>query len=154
MYKLDDTDKKLLRMLQQDAKTSINELSARLNLTKSPVYDRIKRYEKLGIIQKYVAILDAKKLNSRMVVFCSVSLENQKLEAIEAFGLSIENLPEVVECYLMGGANDFLLKIVVKDLQAYHQFSSGVLASLPNIAQIKSTFVLNEIKQSTASLLN
>jgi len=154
MYKLDDTDKKLLRMLQQDAKTSINELSARLNLTKSPVYDRIKRYEKLGIIQKYVAILDAKKLNSRMVVFCSVSLENQKLKAIEAFGLSIENLPEVVECYLMGGANDFLLKIVVKDLQAYHQFSSGVLASLPNIAQIKSTFVLNEIKQSTASLLN
>ena len=84
-----------------------------------------------------------------MVVFCSISLENQKLDAIETFSKAIENLPEVIESYLMGGANDFLLKIIVKDLNAYHQFSSGTLAALPNVAQIKSTFVLNEIKRST-----
>ena len=84
-----------------------------------------------------------------MVVFCSVSLESQKLDELETFNRAIENIPEVIECYLMGGANDFLLKVVVKDLQAYHQFSSGKLASIPNASQIKSTFVLNEVKHST-----
>ena len=150
MIKLDAVDKKLLEMLQQDSKVSVNELSKKLNLTKSPIYDRIKRFENSGLIEKYVAVLDSKKVESTMVVFCSVSLENQKLDAIKAFGLAIESLPEVVESYLMGGANDFLLKVIVKDLEAYHQFSSGILAALPNIAQIKSTFVLNEIKRSSA----
>jgi len=84
-----------------------------------------------------------------MVVFCSVSLESQKLDALESFDKAIADIPEVVECYLMGGANDFLLKVVVKDLQAYHTFSSGKLAALPNVSQIKSTFVLNEVKRAT-----
>ena len=78
-----------------------------------------------------------------------VAEASAKLDAIETFSKAIENLPEVIESYLMGGANDFLLKIIVKDLNAYHQFSSGTLAALPNVAQIKSTFVLNEIKRST-----
>jgi|TARA_B100001173_G_C15686809_1_gene420254 Lrp/AsnC family transcriptional regulator len=149
MIKLDSIDKQLLGLLQKDSKTSINQISSKLNLTKSPVYDRIKRFEKLGLIKKHVVVLDPKKLETAMVVFCSISLENQKLDAIETFSKAIENLPEVIESYLMGGANDFLLKIIVKDLNAYHQFSSGTLAALPNVAQIKSTFVLNEIKRST-----
>tara|TARA_X000001036_G_scaffold69228_1_gene60408 strand:+ start:1451 stop:1915 length:465 start_codon:yes stop_codon:yes gene_type:complete len=149
MIKLDSIDKQLLGLLQKDSKTSINQISSKLNLTKSPVYERIKRFEKLGLIKKHVVVLDPKKLETAMVVFCSISLENQKLDAIETFSKAIENLPEVIESYLMGGANDFLLKIIVKDLNAYHQFSSGTLAALPNVAQIKSTFVLNEIKRST-----
>ena len=84
-----------------------------------------------------------------MVVFCSVSLDSQKLAEIQKFSEAIKNIPEVMECYLMGGANDFLLKVVVADLNAYHQFSSGKLAALPNVAQIKSTFVLDDIKRST-----
>jgi DNA-binding Lrp family transcriptional regulator len=76
-------------------------------------------------------------------------LDSQKLEEIEKFSAAVENIPEVMECYLMGGANDFLLKVAVEDLNAYHQFSSGKLAALPNVAQIKSTFVLNEVKRST-----
>ena len=84
-----------------------------------------------------------------MVVFCSVSLESQKLEEIRAFNTAVNKLPEVIECYLLGGANDFLLKVVVPDLNAYHQFSAGKLAALPNVAQIKSSFVLNELKRST-----
>tara|TARA_B100000767_G_scaffold273838_1_gene305139 strand:- start:3458 stop:3922 length:465 start_codon:yes stop_codon:yes gene_type:complete len=148
MIKLDTIDRQLLEILQQDSKINISELSKKLNLTKSPIYDRIKRFENSGLIQKYVAVLDSKKVKSTMVIFCSVSLENQKLDAIETFGMAIKKIPEVVESYLMGGANDFLLKVIVKDLDAYHQFSSGVLAALPNIAQIKSTFVLNEIKRS------
>ena len=149
MTNLDTIDKSLLEILQNDSNTNIKEISARLNLTKSPLYDRIRRLEKEGLISKYVAVLDTNKLNASMVVYCSVSLENQKLDAIEAFSRSVDTIPEVVECYLMGGANDFLLKVIVKDLQAYHKFSTGKLAALPNVAQIKSTFVLNETKRST-----
>ena len=123
MIKLDAVDKKLLEMLQQDSKVSVNELSKKLNLTKSPIYDRIKRFENSGLIEKYVAVLDSKKVESIMVIFCSVSLENQKLDAIEAFGLAIETLQRLWSL-IDGRANDFLLKVIVKDLEAYHQFSS------------------------------
>ncbi|WP_442845378.1 Lrp/AsnC family transcriptional regulator [Leeuwenhoekiella sp. H156] len=147
--KLDDTDKKLLAILQEDSKTPIKDIASHLNLTKTPIYERIKRYEQEGIISKYVGVLDPSKLDTVMVVFCSVSLESQKLDALESFDKAVADIPEVVECYLMGGANDFLLKVVVKDLQAYHTFSSGKLAALPNVSQIKSTFVLNEVKRAT-----
>lgn len=149
MPKLDATDHQLLELLQADAKTNIKELAAQLNLTKTPIYDRIRRYEREGIIARYVAVLDPDKIAPLMIVFCSVSLESQKLVEIEKFSTAVRQIPEVLECYLMGGANDFLLKVAVRDLAAYHQFSSGKLAALPNVAQIKSTFVLDEIKHST-----
>ena len=149
MTKLDVIDKRLLESLQENSNTNVKELASQLNLTKTPIYDRIKKYVKEGIIKKYVAVLDTTKIENSMVVFCSVSLESQKLEALETFNKAIEKIPEVIECYLMGGANDFLLKVIVKDLEAYHQFSSGKLAALPNVSQIKSTFVLSEIKRST-----
>ena len=149
MIKLDTIDKRLLELLQEDSNTHVKELASRLHLTKTPIYDRIKRYVKEGIIQKYVAVLDPTKIEKAIVVFCSVSLESQKLAEIETFSKAVADIPEVIECYLMGGANDFLLKVIVKDLQAYHQFSSGKLAALPNVSQIKSTFVLDEVKRST-----
>jgi len=149
MIKLDAIDKQLLERLQNDSKMNIKEVSAHLNMTKTPIYERIKRYDKEGIIEKHVAVINRKMVSNSMVVFCSVSLESQKLEEIQKFSEAIKKIPEVMECYLMGGANDFLLKVVVSDLNAYHQFSSGKLAALPNVGQIKSTFVLNEIKRST-----
>ena len=78
-----------------------------------------------------------------------MSLDSQKLEEIEKFKQSVAEIPEVVECYLMGGANDFLLKVITRDLKSYHLFSTGKLASLPNVSQIKSTFVLDEVKRSS-----
>lgn len=147
--KLDTTDKRLLELLQDNSNTNINSLAKEVNLSKTPVYERIKRYLKEGIIHKYVAVLDTTKIHSSMFVFCSVSLDNQKLTAIEEFKTAIADIPEVIECYLMGGINDFLLKVVVKDLKAYHLFSSGKLAALPNVSQIKSTFILEEVKRST-----
>ncbi len=149
MIKLDKTDHKLLALLQEDAKFNVKEIAAKLNMTKTPVYERIKRYEREGLIRNYVAVIDKSMVQTNMVVFCSVSLDSQKLEEIETFSKAVSKLPEVIECYLMGGANDFLLKVVVKDLDAYHQFSSGKLAALPNVDQIRSTFVLNEVKRST-----
>ena len=146
---LDKIDKQLLELLQNDSKMNIKEIAAKLNLTKTPVYERIKKLEKAGVIEKYVAVVNRKKLSSNMVVFCTVTLDSQKLEQINIFNEAISTIPEVVECYLMGGSNDFLLKVVVKDLNEYHLFSSGKLAALPNLSQIRSTFVLNEIKKST-----
>lgn len=124
-------------------------MASKLNMTKTPIYERIKRLEKNGVIDKYVAIVNRQVLPASMIVFCSVMLDSQKLEEIERFKKEVIHIPEVLECYLMGGANDFLLKVVVKDLVAYHQFSSGKLAALPNVSQIKSTFVLHEVKHST-----
>ena len=147
--KIDSTDKKLLELLQFNSETNITELTKVLNLTKTPIYERIKRYLKLGVIKKYVAVLDIDKIAPSMVVFCSVSLDSQKLEEIEKFKQSVAEIPEVVECYLMGGANDFLLKVITRDLKSYHLFSTGKLASLPNVSQIKSTFVLDEVKRSS-----
>lgn len=147
--KLDEIDKKLLELLQNDSKLNIKEIAAKMNLTKTPVYERIKKLEKSGVIDKYVAVVNREKLDSNMVVFCTVTLDSQKLEQINIFNDAISKIPEVVECYLMGGSNDFLLKVVVKDLNEYHLFSSGKLAALPNLSQIRSTFVLNEIKKST-----
>ncbi len=149
MIRLDAIDKRILAYLQADAKINVKELAAKLNITKTPVYERIKRYEKEGVIDKYVAIVNREKVTRSMVIFCSVSLESQKLEQIKAFSQAVAEIEEVMECYLMGGANDFLLKVVVKDLKDYHQFSSGKLAALPNVNQIHSMFVLDEIKHST-----
>ncbi|MEE9440255.1 MAG: Lrp/AsnC family transcriptional regulator [Saprospiraceae bacterium] len=147
--KLDAIDKRLLKLLQNDSRLNVKEIAAQLNMTKTPIYERIKRYEKEKLIDKYVAILNREKIENSMVVFCSVSLESQRIEEIKSFNEAILKIPEVMECYLMGGANDFLLKVVVKDLKDYHLFSSGKLAVLSNVAQINSMFVLNEVKHST-----
>ena len=146
---MDATDKRLLQLLQEDAKTPISRLAEALSLTKSPIYDRIRRFEREGLIDRYVAVLDPKISGAAIVVFCSVSLESQKLEAINAFADAIKEIPEVMECYLMGGASDFLIKVMVRDLNDYKEFSNSKLAALPNVAQIQSTFVLDTIKKST-----
>lgn len=146
--KFDEIDKKIIHLLKKDAKISIQTMSEILNITKTPIYERIKRLEKEGVILQYVAIIDEKKFDGGMYVFCSVSLESQRLDQIEQFKEAVNNIPEVMECYLMGGASDFLMKVKVKDLNDYHQFSSGKLAALSNISQIKSSFVLDTVKNN------
>jgi DNA-binding Lrp family transcriptional regulator len=146
---LDAIDRHILKALQRDAKLNIKELAAELNMTKTPIYERIRWLEQEGVIAGYVAVVDRKKLAPSMMVFCSVSLDVQQLDKIQEFREAISEIPEVVECYLTGGVFDFLLKVVVRDLEAYHAFSSGKLATLPHVSQIKSSFVLDEIKHST-----
>jgi len=146
---MDKVDRQIVELLQRNAKLNIKEIAAELKMTKTPIYERIKRLEREGIIENYVAVVNRKKLPSSMIVFCSVRLMEQRLEEIEKFEKAILDIPEVLECYLMGGASDFLLKVLVKDLEAYHRFSSGKLAALPNVSQIKSFFVLDEVKRST-----
>ncbi|HLV41543.1 MAG TPA: Lrp/AsnC family transcriptional regulator [Brumimicrobium sp.] len=146
MNKIDDVDKKIIALLKENAKMSIKEVADKVGMSKTPIHERIKKLERSGIIEKYVAVIDERKLINGMYVFCSVSLDVQKLKEIEIFKEEIRKLPEVLECYLMGGVNDFLLKVMVKNLEDYHQFSSGKLAALNNVNQIKSTFVLDVVK--------
>lgn len=146
---IDPVDKKILRLIQQDAKLNVKEIAAKIGITKTPVYERVKRMEREGIISGYVALVNAKKITTSLLVFCAVTLDVQKAEYIEQFASEVSKMPEVMECYLTGGVFDFLLKVVVKDLDTYHEFASHRLAALPNVRTIKSSFVLSEYKHST-----
>ncbi len=149
MDDIDYIDWQILNALQEDAKVNIKELAEKLNMTKTPIYERIRRMEKEGIIDRYVAIVNSRKISPYIIVYCSVSLDVQKADYLKKFRNAINKIPEVVECYLTGGAADFLLKVIVNDLQAYHEFASHKLAILSNVNQIKSSFVLTEVKHST-----
>jgi DNA-binding Lrp family transcriptional regulator len=147
--KLDDIDRAILRILQKDAKTVAKSIAEELGLTKTPVYERIKRLEKEGFIKNYVAILDKEKIGESITVFSFVSLETQKGAMMDEFFGDVKSYPEVVECFVVGGEFDFLLKVVVKNLDSYYDFAKFKIASLPSIGSVKSAFVLNEVKNDT-----
>lgn len=149
MAVLDTVDRKILKLLQEDAKLNVKDIAIRLNLTKTPIYERIKRLEREGIIEKYVAIVNRKKLAPSILVFISGKLEVSKFEQTEEFYAGIMSLPEVLDCYLMSGEYDFLLKVMVKDLDDYHEFYSKKLSQVPRVSYVSTSFVLNEAKRST-----
>jgi Lrp/AsnC family transcriptional regulator len=149
MALLDSIDRKILNLLQEDAKLNVKDIAIRLNLTKTPVYERIKRLERDGVIEKYVAIVNRKKLSPSIVIFISGKLDVNRFEQTEEFYEGVMKLPEVMDCYLMSGEYDFLLKVVVKDLDAYHTFYSRKLAQVPRVSYVSSSFVLNEAKRAT-----
>lgn len=122
MALLDQIDIKILQALQNNAKVNMKELSAELNISKTPVYERVKRLEEEGYIRNYVALVDNKKVGLPLVVFCNVSLAVHNDEHIQRFKAEIQEIDEVMECYSIGGIYDFFLKVVVKDLAAYDQF--------------------------------
>ncbi|MEH6511621.1 Lrp/AsnC family transcriptional regulator [Maribacter arcticus] len=147
--KLDNIDREILKILQKDAKTVAKSIAQELGLTKTPVYERIKRLEQDGFIKNYVAILDKDKIEESITVFSFVSLETQKGAMMDEFFEDVKSYPEVVECFVVGGEFDFLLKVVVKNLDAYYDFAKFKIASLPSIGSVKSAFVLNEVKNDT-----
>ncbi len=147
--KLDDIDREILKILQKDAKTVAKSIAEQLGLTKTPVYERIKRLEQDGFIKNYVAILNKDKIEESITVFSFVSLEAQKGAMMDDFFEQVMKYPEVVECFVVGGEFDFLLKVVVKNLDAYYNFAKFKIASLPSIGGVKSAFVLNEVKNDT-----
>lgn len=146
MDKLDYIDREILKILQKDSKTVAKSIAEELGLTKTPVYERIKRLEQEGFIKKYVAILNKAKIEQSITVFSFVSLETQKGAMMDDFFNEVKNYPEVTECFVVGGEFDFLLKIVVKNLDAYYNFAKFKIASLPSIGSVKSAFVLKEVK--------
>ncbi|MDE6023301.1 MAG: Lrp/AsnC family transcriptional regulator [Muribaculaceae bacterium] len=149
MIRLDEIDIRLLRALQRDAKVSTKELCEMLSLSKTPVYERIHRLEKEGVIKGYSATIDNKKVGLPLVVFCNVSLAVHDDEHIERFMKDIMGIEEVMECYSTGGFYDFLLKVVLKDLDEYNKFVFEKLTKVHGIVKMQSSFVLCEIKHKT-----
>ncbi len=146
-----ETDKSILRLLQKNSKYTIKELASKLNLTSTPVFERIKRLEKDGFIVSYKAVVDRKKVGLSLLVFCNVSLNQHEAEFISKFEKDIQHFTEVIECFHIGGMFDYLLKVVVQDMDAYQYFVAKKLATVNNIRQVQSSFVMTEVK-STASL--
>lgn len=150
MTRLDETDVKLLKALQKDAKVNTKELCDELNLSKTPVYERIRRLENDGVITGYTALVDNKNVGLSLVAFCNVSLAVHDDEHINCFKEDIAGLEEVVECYCTGGVFDFLLKIVLRDMNEFNHFVFDKLTKVHGIVKMQSSFVLSEIKHTTA----
>ncbi|MDC1324776.1 Lrp/AsnC family transcriptional regulator [Flavobacteriaceae bacterium] len=149
MEKLDEVDLKILRILQEDSKKTTKEIAKELNLTASPIYERIRRLEKKKYIKKYVALIDKKLVNQSITAICMVSLRYHDEGFIDTFDRQIRALSEVQECYHMAGKVDFFLKINLQSLDAYHEFVRLKLSKIDNIGVLESSFVLKEIFHST-----
>ena len=150
MEELDSTDRKILHILQEDAKITNTALAAKFKLTATPVYERVKKMEQSGVISKYVALLDQKKVNKNLIIFISISLKNHARSYLTKFKETIDMYDEITECYHIAGNYDFLLKAQVKDMEAYQKFILSKLSVDENIGQVQSSFVLSKNKYSTA----
>ena len=137
---IDETDKKILRLLQANAHLTLKDIANQINLSLTPVHDRVKRLEKEGVIDKSVTVLNKKKLGKNLTVFFFFSLVKQTFDISEAFNEAILNLPEVVECDFVSGSFDYLLKVVLPDMESYHHFHQKKLSVLPEVSLINSFF--------------
>jgi Lrp/AsnC family leucine-responsive transcriptional regulator len=146
---LDLIDKKLLLLLQTDSKKTTKELSLKLNLSVTAVYERIKKLEREGIIDKYVVLLNKGKVEKGFVVFCHLKLIQHTKEFVTRFESDVVQLKEVLECYHVSGDYDYILKIVVKDMEAYREFLVTKLTTLQHIGSTQSTFMISEVKNTT-----
>ena len=145
-YTLDSKDMEILRALQHNARLSNKELSAKVHLSTTPTYERVKRLEKLGFIKEYATILDEAKLNKGFAVFCSIKLRRINSEYANAFTDMIKKVPEVTECYNISGSFDYLLRVQVPDMRSYQKLLLEVVGRHENIDSMESTFVMEEIK--------
>ncbi|EKN16605.1 hypothetical protein HMPREF1076_01739 [Parabacteroides goldsteinii CL02T12C30] len=146
METLDKKDLQILRTLQENARLTTKELAARVNLSSTPVFERLKRLENGGYIKKYIAVLDAEKLNLGFVVFCRVKLSKLNREIATEFTRIIQDIPEVTECYNISGSYDYLLKIHAPNMKYYQEFILNVLGTIDSLGSLESTFVMDEVK--------
>ena len=144
--KIDKVDLQILRTLQGNARLTLKELAAQVSLSSTPVFERLKRLENEGYIKKYIAILDAEKLNQGFVVFCNVKLSRINQEIATEFTRIIQDIPEVTECYNISGSFDYLLKIHAPNMKYYQEFILNVLGTIDSLGSLRSTFVMDEVK--------
>ena len=147
---LDSIDWKILNLLQNDARITNIELSRAIGLSASPCLARVKALEKSGHISRYVSLVDSLKVGLKLSVFINVTLERQVESALERFEESIKLRPEVMECYLMTGESDYLIRVVVADIQILEDFILNILSKISGIGNIKSSFALKQVKYKTA----
>lgn len=147
---LDKTDLMILNLLQNNAHLTIKEIAAAVNMSLTPVHERIKKMENERVIEKYVTLLDKKKLGKSLIVYCNITLTKQAADDFKIFNEAIDLLPEVVECSVVSGTFDYILKVILADMDAYYLFHQNKLATIKCVSQINSFFVMNEVKYSTA----
>lgn len=149
-HTLDAVDVKILNELQENAKLTNVELAARINLSPSPCLARVRALEQAGVIARHVTVLDPLRVGLNVSVFIQVSLERQAENALDRFESAVRQYPEVMECYLMSGDSDYLLRVVVADVPALEHFIVQRLSKIPGIANIRSSFALKQVKYKTA----
>lgn len=145
---LDAVDMEILRALQKNARLTTKELAAMVNLSTTPVFERVKRLEQRGYVKGYVAVLDAEKLGRGFVVFCSVKMRRIGREIAEDFARVVRSIPEVTECYNISGSYDYLLKIHAPNMKYYQEFVLNILGNIDHLGSLESTFVMDEIKHN------
>ena len=145
----DSIDRKLISLLQKDSKVITKQLSLELNLSVTAVYERIKKLERVGVIEKYVAVINKEKIDKSFVVFCHIKLVQHSNKYITKFEADVIQLEEVLECYNVSGEYDYILKVVVKNMRAYRNFINLKLTTLDHIGSTHSIFIISELKNST-----
>ncbi len=150
---LDSTDKKLLELLQSDSKQTTKELSLKLHLSVTAVYERIKKLEREHIIEKYVVLVNRNKIQKGFVVFCHIKLLQHTKDFLTTFESEVVQLTEVLECFHVSGDYDYILKVCVENMEAYREFMVTKLTTLQHIGSTHSTFMISEVKNTTAYVL-
>ncbi|MBT8325657.1 MAG: Lrp/AsnC family transcriptional regulator [Winogradskyella sp.] len=150
---LDQKDKLLLKLLQSDSKQTNKALAVQLDLSVTAVYERIKKLENSGVIDKYVALVNKAKVSKNFVAFCHVKLIQHSQENVHKFEFEAAKLNEILECYHLSGDYDYLLKVAVEDMAAFREFLVTKLTKISHIGNTHSMFVINEVKHSTAITL-
>ena len=146
---MDSIDKKLLILLQKDSKKTTKELSVKLNLSVTAVYERIKKLEREGIIKNYVALINRSKVGKSFIVFCHIKLIQHTREFLTKFESQVVKLSEILECHHVSGDYDYILKIAVRDMEEYREFLVTKLTTLEHIGSTHSTFMISEVKNTT-----
>ena len=148
--KLDDIDRRILRVLQKQGRMSNAELSEQVHLSASACHRRVQRLESEGLIRGYVALLDARKMGMPTTVFVEITLSAQADEVLEAFEKAVSRIPDVLECHLMAGSADYILKVVAEDTEDFARIHRAKLARLPGVQGMQSSFALRTVFKTTA----
>ena len=145
---LDEKDRQILRLLQENAKITVREIATRVHLSTTPVHERIKRMEDAGVILQYATLVNHSRVKKGLMVICYVSLKEHSKKSGAKFIRTINELSEVIECYNISGEFDFMLKVVAENMDSYYDFHVNKLGQLENIGHMQSTFVMGVIKQT------
>jgi len=149
METLDEVDIQILNILQQNARITNKDLAAKLGMSTTPIFERIKKLEKKGYIKDYVALLDNELVEKGLTVFLFLSIKEHNRKTVKEMYDALMEIPEILESYHVGGDFDYLLKVVVKDMKAYENFLLNKMTVIQNVKQMKSTFVLSRGKYTT-----
>jgi Lrp/AsnC family transcriptional regulator, leucine-responsive regulatory protein len=149
MKQIDAIDREILKILQGDCRITAKDIAERLNMSKTPVYERIKKLEAQGFITQYVALVDPKKLGKGLIAYISVLLNNHSKESVELFMEKVNTMPQVTECYYISGNIDFLLKVYNRDMDDYYRFVTNDFSTLENMSRFHTSFVMETSKHQT-----